>query len=788
MKKLALLSSFIILTSCGGGGGGALVNNTPSTPSTPTQPYQTIDSIEYNYDTSHGEINVTYGSGSYLDDSNFSKTDKYKIADYGFFQITTVGRHDGTSRNPQEVQDAGPFSVAGVVHRADLNGDGHEDFFYEGFFEGDRESMPNSYLHAFINDGNGHFVYSPDIFAGGISPCINYGDLDFKTDPYNDCGYVRHLQRGLVGDFNGDGIDDFFKPSILHLSNDGVIENKGQTNLPSWMFAIDDDPNTKNGAYSHDIIAGDIDNDGDLDIFGAWTHNDENTNHSMGVIINDGTGNFTTTNWNFYQMPMPYEIGADHILWNTTAAIGDFDNDGYMDVSVGWANPTEAKIYGFGDTYEFSAGAVFWNDGNMDWSKLWTELPDNYYGANGLANDMETIDINNDGYLDIVLASTKVDPYYDGRAVQFFLNNGDGTFSDATSTYHPDIGDYADGSGSWWNGEGSLHILDFDNDGDLDIVDSVNGTYVLVNNNGSFSIYNNFPDQGECGGCRYFPVEIDGKWQYDFIGYTWEAEYDTHTATFFQVLDPPLMQMMEDITTKPAGYVKTVFESKTLLNDLRLSTRGDNTFYKRQDGSNMLGASYGNFYVADLSGDIEGGLIGFDFIANFGNQDNIHVGYYYADTTIKAQNKTIWYGTGTAELNVKSYNGFIEYIKPWSKNFWSSVGYTLHHGRIDGFTENDSAFNVKIDGFTMWDSSVFVDINYVLQSKLGTTFVSIGVDHYMLIDDVHINFADGLKYAFNEDITLGNFSLTHQWKQFYFRAKADSKDRSIVELGLNLEF
>ena len=48
MKKLALLSSFIILTSCGGG--GALVNNTPSTSSMPTQPYQTIDPIEYNYD------------------------------------------------------------------------------------------------------------------------------------------------------------------------------------------------------------------------------------------------------------------------------------------------------------------------------------------------------------------------------------------------------------------------------------------------------------------------------------------------------------------------------------------------------------------------------------------------------------------------------------------------------------------------------------------------------------------------------------------------------------------
>tara|TARA_B100001964_G_scaffold120668_1_gene134042 strand:- start:1190 stop:3202 length:2013 start_codon:yes stop_codon:yes gene_type:complete len=492
-----------------------------------------------------------YGPGSYLDDSHFPKTDKYKIADYGFFQITTVGRHDGMSRNPQEVQDAGPFLTAGVVHRADLNGDGHEDFYYEGAFEGDREFTPNQYLNAFINDGNGHFVNSPDIFAGGTSPCINYGDLDFKTDPYNDCGYVRHLQRGLVGDFNGDGIDDFFKPSILHLSNDGVIENKGRTNLPSWMFAIDDDPNSKNGAYSHDVVAGDIDNDGDLDIFGAWSHNaddyepgDYHCQCGPGVMINDGTGNFTTTNWNFYQMPLPYEIpgGADHILWNTTAAIGDFDSDSFGDVSVGWANPNQAKIYGFGDEYEFSAGAVFWNDENMDWSKQWTELPNNYYGVNGLANDMETIDFNNDGYLDIVLASTKVDPYYDGRAVQFFLNNGDGTFSDVTSTYNPDIGKYANGNGaSWWNGEGSLHILDFDNDGDLDIVDSVHGTYVLINEVGTFSIYDNFPDQGKCGGCRYYPVEIDGKWQYDFIGYTDERTYDSQIAKFFQVLDPPLI-------------------------------------------------------------------------------------------------------------------------------------------------------------------------------------------------------------------------------------------------------
>lgn len=790
LKKLTdiILIGLVVfaIIGCASGGGGAGVS-APITPppsgggsTTPTQPYQTIDKFDYTYNTIHGDINVSYGSGSYLDDSNFPKTDKYKIADYGFFQITTQGRHDGTSRNPQETQDAGPFLNAGLIHRADLNGDGHQDFYYEGFFEGDRDDMPRSYLHAFLNDGNGHFVYSPELFAGGSSPCINYGDLDYKSDPQHECGYVRHLQRSLVADFNGDGIDDFMKPSILHLSNNGSIENKGITNLPDWMFAIDSNPDSQNGAYSHDIVAGDLDNDGDLDIFGAWSHNEFATNHAMGVIINDGTGNFTDTNWNFYKMPAPYEIGADHILWNTTAAIGDFDNDGYVDVSVGWANPSEAEVYGFAETYSNSAGAVFWNDGNMDWSKLWSELPSNYFGANGIANDMETMDINGDGYLDIILASTKVDPYYDGRVIQLFLNNGDGTFTDVSEQYGS-ITKYKDGTGNWWNGEGSLHVLDFDNDGDLDIVDSVNGTYVLINNGGSFELYDNFPNQGECGGCRYYPIEIDGKWQYDFIGYTDERTADSQTSTFFQVLDPPLMQMMTDITTKPSGYVNTIFQSKSLLDDLRVSVRSDNLLYNRVEGAEMLGASYGNFFIADFNGDIEGGLVGWDTTT-----DALHFGYYYANRTIKAQNDTVWYGTGTADIKVKSINSFVEYNKILTPNLLTSIGYGMSYSRVNRFTEKDSSFNVKVDGFTMLDANMFADLTYNIQSKFGLSLLTVGVDYHTTLEDTKVKFGNGLKYKFNSNLTVGKLMLTHQWNNIYFRLKTDTEDRVTSEIGFTI--
>lgn len=786
-----IIALAILLTSCASGGGGSSVS-APVTPptsgggsTTPTQPYQTIDPIVYNYTLEpHGETTVTYRSGTYQSEDAFARTDKYKIADYGFFEIFMEGRHDGQSRNPEEAQDAGPWINAGKIHRADLNGDGHEDFYYEGFFEGDRTDMPRSYLHAFLNDGNGHFNYAPDIFSG--STCINYGDLDNKTDPNHECGYTVHLQRSIVADFNGDGIDDFFKSGNYFLSNDGVI-SKQNDKLPDWFSQIDND-SWLPFAYTHDNYAGDADGDGDLDVFGNYGPG------QMAMLINDGTGAFTTTNYNFP------ETGS---LWNTTAAIGDFNNDGMGDVAVGWYNPSEAQENGFGNTYENSAGAVFWNDGNNDWSNTWSELPDSYYGANGNANDMEVIDINGDGLLDIVIASTKHEPYYDGRAIQFFINNGDLTFSDVTSTYNPGIGLYANGnsaSNGWWNGEGELHILDFDGDGDLDIVDSIHGTYALLNNGeGVFEMYNDWPDQGNCGGCRYYPVEIDGKWQYDFIGYTDDRNYNNSTSTFFQVLDPPfqqeicsiktgecnpMVQMMNDITTKPEGYAKTVFNSKMLLDGVREATRGTNLLYNYTEGSSMAGYSasfdqYGIF-LASLDGNSKGGLMGVDF-----EVDNMHSGVYYVVNELQANNDTIWYGTGTADVKYSSINTFTEFV--YNKdNFVYTVGGGLAYTTVQSFTERDSAVNVKVDSFNMLDASVFGDVKYVTQSNFGTTAIGVGVDHYQSLQGTDIKFADYLEYNFKDDLTVFSADFIHTYGPFYFKASANSESLKSFELGFIL--
>ena len=492
-------------------------------------------------------------------------TDKYKIADYGFFRSTITGSHPA-----YEYEDTTPilsFMQHGRVLRADLNGDGWQDFYMVNTVGNNRyELNPNAMLFAFLNDGDGNFVLSNDLFPEG-NPCIKGEDCDNDTES----------QGGVVvADFNGDGLDDIYQGTTLVLSDNGKFYDKGDTHLPiAELFEKCMPSQWASMCFLHDADVGDADGDGDIDIFlPISSAHVDNFPMPWAMLINDGTGKFTA-NQNF-----PTQAAN---VFATAATIGDFDGDGHGDVAVGWFRTDEAKANGFSENHDNSAGTVFWNDGNNDWrNRAWTELPDNYYGANGNANDIKAFDFNGDGLLDIILASTKHDPYYDGRAVQFFLNNGDETFSDVTSTVNPDT-KYVNGlcpekTGGFcfWNGDGHLEILDFDGDGDLDIVDTVFGTYALINEDGTFTIYDDFPIFDDF--TAYYPVEIDNKYFYDFIASTMEYSDTESIQTFYQVLDPPLVKMMEEITNKPKAYVEGIFESKMLFSDLRQNQRSTSLF------------------------------------------------------------------------------------------------------------------------------------------------------------------------------------------------------------------
>ena len=454
----------------------------------------------------------------------FPAAEKYEITDYGFARSTITGSHPG-----YEYEDTNPpasFLQFGDVTRADLNGDGWQDFYMTLWVGHDKlEFAPNSILFAFLNDGAGNLILSNDLFPEG-NPCFRGSECANNTE---------HLKGLVVADFNGDGLDDVYQGTTLVLSHNGKFYDKGDTHLPmSDIFDQCAVSAFHRGCFQHDADIGDADGDGDIDIFIpiASPHKD---NYPMGwvMLINDGAGKFTA-NQNFSTQAAN--------VFATAATIGDFDNDGYADIAVGWFISEEAKERGFSEIYDTSSGVIFWNDGNNDWRiRPWTELPNTYYGDNGNANDIKTMDFNGDGLLDIVLGSTKHEPYYDGRAVQFFANNGDTTFSDVTSSVNPNK-NYVDGlcpnsnGPCYWNGEGNLEIIDFDADGDLDVVDTVLGTYALINQGGTFTVYDDFPTFNDSA--PYFPVKMDKNLPYGFIGSTTQYSDTESIKVFFRVVVP----------------------------------------------------------------------------------------------------------------------------------------------------------------------------------------------------------------------------------------------------------
>tara|TARA_B110000305_G_C19447163_1_gene645543 strand:+ start:587 stop:3013 length:2427 start_codon:yes stop_codon:yes gene_type:complete len=792
---IGICITVLVISSCAGSGGA-------STSPTITPPISVGANVTAETDKRYlfqdftqrwdnfGGVSAMYTSATFQPSADFISNDKYKIADYGFLRQIITGQHTGDSTNDGEVP-AGPWPGNAVWMEADLNGDDHVDMFSIGNVAGIDTWNPDGLLLAWINDGEGHFTLSQDIFADGVFPCISNGTMYEEITDYR-CGSADGYTNGmLVADFNGDGISDYYDTGILYLSNDGKLENKGQSNLPDIFFS-----DHIGRVFVHDADEGDADGDGDLDIFlpifGSTKHGFMVDGSYAGcdgcneplpwvMLVNDGAGNFfANTNFN---VPRPLANGDQ--LWATTAAIGDFDNDGFGDVAVGWFNPALASQYGY---TENSAGAVFLNDGNNDWRNRATiELPANWYGANGVANDMELLDFNGDGYLDIILGSTQLDPNYMGTILQFFQNNAGTNFSDVTNSIHPNLSKYATSSGSnYGNGQGKINILDFDHDGDLDIVHTNTATYALVNNGGgTWAFYDDFIDLDSDR--VLFPVEIDGKFQYDFIASTVSCDEDQCITDFFQVLDPPLAEMQDDITSKPHGYSQDIFNNHYIISDLRKQSKGTQVFSKVIQGTNLLGYSSTNnsgygLFVGTIEGNQNGVIFGADY-----EDGNKHTGFAFIKNTLRASNKTKWYGTGYADVEVQSVNAFVEHTHLLNNIFYSTIGSSMHFTSVKSFLELGSQFNVKVDEFNMGDLGVFADINYIKKSRFGTTYITAGLDYYTSLLSTKIYFGDYLSYDVDNELFVSKIGLLHSFGPFYISVDENSENMDSYRLGFNLK-
>ena len=308
---------------------------------------------------------------------------------------------------------------------------------------------------------------------------LNNGDDTFtmKNDLITNTSFNTYMSRKtIVGDFNGDKIadvvriaggHDWLRKSNILISENGSFTFKELEGVPESQY--------------HGFASGDLDNDGDLDLFFG--------SPNSGFAINDGKANFT---WhkvnnkvsNYFedndQEDGPYGVQTTEIL--------DVNSDGNLDLILGGSYKDESY------DYNLTSPTILWGDGSgiFDYNnklEIWKFGEKPYYNGIKVGNndDFSFADIDQDGFIDAVIQyiyQIDNDPNNNGNTTMYYQyqvmkNNSNQSFTDVTSEWLPD---------SIKNCTVVWTILkDIDNNGKLDLTEYASTTYKVGDPNGNCS-------------------------------------------------------------------------------------------------------------------------------------------------------------------------------------------------------------------------------------------------------------------------------------------------------------
>ncbi|OAQ41558.1 hypothetical protein A5893_00120 [Pedobacter psychrophilus] len=210
--------------------------------------------------------------------------------------------------------------------------------------------------------------------------------------------------------------------------------------------------------YYGSVTAGDIDNDGDVDLFVT-------TNQSTSkFMVNDGSGNF--------RVEQDIYPNSFYNVRYFVSELYDINGDGYLDLVTAGNEQLSAKSM-----------VLFGNaSGNYITDRM-ANLPK--VDGFGVVLDIDFIDYDKDGKMDLLVTRTgdgsSAQAYYKGYNLQILKNNGT-SFEDVSSKV---LTGNKDASASYINW---LRVQDVDGDGDLDITtDDKSYGLEWINNGGIFS-------------------------------------------------------------------------------------------------------------------------------------------------------------------------------------------------------------------------------------------------------------------------------------------------------------
>ena len=344
-----------------------------------------------------------------------------------------------------------------------------------------------------------------------------------RAGSFEDVSVLSHADDQLGGlncvgaDYDNDGDMDVLVLRGAWLNEDGCIRNSLLRNDGPGAPRFVDVTHTAGvatPAYPTQVAAwGDYDNDGDLDLYigneGTIDSPPKGHNYPSQLYRNDGDGTFTD---------IAEEAGVTNDRYAKGVTVGDYDNDGDLDIYVSNIGPNRlyrnngpgapgftdvAEPFGVREPVGRSFASWFFdydNDGYLDlfvaaYDASLDDVAADYLGlphkatapclyhndgGEGFTNVTEQVgldhaylpmganfgDVDNDGYLDIYL--TTGDPDYGSLMPNVMLRNDRGQHFQNVTT--------SGGFGHLQKGHG-VAFADIDNDGDQDIYHQLGGFY-----------------------------------------------------------------------------------------------------------------------------------------------------------------------------------------------------------------------------------------------------------------------------------------------------------------------
>ena len=356
-------------------------------------------------------------------------------------------------------------------------------------------------------------------FIGILSFClITHAETTFTNVSLeagiNDNG---HGYSVVFADYDNDGNLDIY----LSHWGDSPQPNKLYKNNGNGTFTdVAEKAGVACRSKTASSIFGDYDNDGDLDLYliNGW----RNT-----LYKNNGDGTFSD---------VTDEAGVGDQRDGKVGIFWDYNNDGHLDIyATTWGQGVKLYKNNSDGTFSDVSGKVgdvlsrgghsaavgdYDNDGDLD---LFAPVPYRNNGNGTFTNvtkeaGMEWIDVvggvtlgdyNNDGNLDVYIV-------IDGKGI-LYKNNGDGTFSDVTKKAGvglPGIGRSSDCCHS-------AVFVDYDNDGYLDLYDV---DEYLYRNNGDGTFTNVIKEAGIESGV----ANVQFRWGASFGDYDNDGDLDLY--------------------------------------------------------------------------------------------------------------------------------------------------------------------------------------------------------------------------------------------------------------------